>query len=137
MKQLYHAALGWLVVGLVAGVVYREATRWLGFTGTTKLSLLHVHTLVLGTLFLLVALLLEKQFQLTRSRHFKRFFWIYNTGLILTIGLMALIGTQQLLGNPRISGMVAGISGIGHILLTIGFGFFFAALGERLKKAVS
>lgn len=135
MKQLYNAALGWLIVGLVAGVVYREATRWLDFTGATKLSLLHVHTLVLGTLFFLIVLLLEKQFQLTKSRHFMRFFWTYNAGLVVTIGLMALIGTQQLLGNSHISGMVAGISGVGHILLTLGFGFFFAALGERLKKA--
>lgn len=135
MRRLYQASLFYLIVGLVAGVIYREATRWLAFTGTTKLSLLHAHTLVLGMLFFLIILLLEKQFQLTKSRHFKRFFWTYNAGLVVTIGLMAFIGTQQLLGNPHISGMVAGISGLGHILLAVGFGFFFAALGERVKKA--
>lgn len=135
MRRLYQASLFYLIVGLVAGVIYREATRWLAFTGTTKLSLLHAHTLVLGMLFFLIILLLEKQFQLTKSRHFKRFFWTYNAGLVVTIGLMAFIGTQQLLGNPHISGMVAGISGLGHILLAVGLGFFFAALGERVKKA--
>ncbi|MDO4712299.1 MAG: DUF2871 domain-containing protein [Candidatus Saccharibacteria bacterium] len=135
MRRLYQASLFYLIVGLVAGVIYREVTRWLAFTGTTKLSLLHAHTLVLGMLFFLIALLLEKQFQLTKSRHFKRFFWTYNAGLVVTIGLMAFIGTQQLLGNPHISGMVAGISGLGHILLAVGLGFFFAALGERVKKA--
>lgn len=135
MRRLYQASLFYLIVGLVAGVIYREATRWLAFTGTTKLSLLHAHTLVLGMLFFLIVLLLEKQFQFTKSRHFKRFFWTYNAGLVVTIGLMAFIGTQQLLGNPHISGMVAGISGLGHILLAVGLGFFFAALGERVKKA--
>lgn len=135
MKRLYQASLFYLIVGLAAGVIYREATRWLAFTGTTKLSLLHAHTLVLGMLFFLIALLLEKQFQLTKSRHFKRFFWTYNAGLVVTIGLMAFIGTQQLLGNAQASGMIAGISGLGHTLLAVGLGFFFAALGERVKKA--
>lgn len=134
MKRLYYTSLTYLVIGLGAGVVYREATRWLDFTSTTKLSLLHTHTLTLGMLFFLVALLLEKQWQLSRSRWFGRFFWLYNSGLMLTLGMMAYIGAQQLTGPYQPSGMIAGISGIGHILLAAGLGCFFASLSERLRK---
>ncbi|MDO4780981.1 MAG: DUF2871 domain-containing protein [Candidatus Saccharibacteria bacterium] len=134
MKRLYYTSLTYLVIGLSAGVVYREATRWMDFTGTTKLSLLHVHTLTLGMLFFLIVLLLEKQWRLSRSRWFHKFFWLYNSGLLLTLSIMAYIGTQQLAGPYQPTGMIAGMSGIGHILLAAGLGCFFASLGERLRK---
>lgn len=133
MKKLYNAALVYLILGLSAGVVYREVTRWMEFDGVTRLSLLHTHLLTLGVLVFLIALILEKQFALSRTKWFNLFYWHYNAGLMLTIALMTYIGVQQMNGDYSPSGMIAGISGIGHILLAAGFGFLFAALHNRLQ----
>lgn len=133
MKKLYNAALIYLILGLSAGVVYREVTRWLEFEGTTRLSLLHTHLLTLGVLVFLIVLMLEKQFELSKTKWFNLFYWHYNAGLVLTVSMMVYIGTQQLDGGYTASGMIAGISGLGHMLLAAGFGFLFAALGSRLN----
>lgn len=135
MKKLYNAALIYLILGLSAGVVYREVTRWLEFEGTTRLSLLHTHLLTLGVLVFLIVLMLEKQFSLSQTKWFKLFYWHYNAGLVLTASLMVYIGWQQIQssGDYVASGMVAGISGLGHMLLAAGLGFLFAALGSRLN----
>lgn len=133
MKKLYNAALVYLIFGLSAGVVYREVTRWLEFDGVTRLSLLHTHILTLGVLVFLIVLILEKQFELSKTKWFNLFYWHYNAGLVLTVAMMVCIGTQQLNGDYTTSGMVAGISGLGHMLLAAGFGFLFAALGKQLQ----
>ena len=135
MKQLYNSALFYLVLGLTSGVVYREITRWMEYEGATRLSVLHAHLLVLGVIVFLIALILEKQFQLSQTKWFKLFFWHYHAGLIVTVALMVYIGVQQVQtgGDYVVPGMVAGISGLGHMILAAGFGFLFAALNNRLK----
>lgn len=135
MKRIYYTALSYMILGLGMGVIYREVTRFFDFTGTTKLSLLHTHTLVLGMLFFLLVLLLEAQFTLSKTKQFRLFYWHYNVGLLLTLVMMTYIGLQQLGGNYQTSGMVAGLSGVGHILLAVGLGFFFAALGKQALPA--
>jgi hypothetical protein len=47
---LFRLAAGWTMMGLASGLAYRELTRSAGFTGFTQLSVVHTHTLVLGTL---------------------------------------------------------------------------------------
>lgn len=132
MKRIYYTALSYMILGLGLGVMYREITRFFDVTNTTKLSLLHTYTLVLGMLFFLLVLLLEAQFTLSSTKQFKLFYWHYNAGLLLTLVMMAYIGLQQLGGAYQASGMVAGLSGVGHILLAVGLGFFFAALGKQV-----
>ncbi|MEO7904723.1 MAG: DUF2871 domain-containing protein [Candidatus Saccharimonadales bacterium] len=131
MKKLYNAALFYLVTGLLSGLFYREYTRGIDFNGFTQLSVLHTHLLTLGMLFFLIIIVMEKVFTLSDSKWFKLFFWHYNAGLILTAGMMVVHGIMAINGGES-SGMTAGISGLGHILLTAGLIFLFAALKQRL-----
>ena len=133
MKRLYNSAALYLLLGLTSGVFYREFVRWSEFEGTTRLSVLHVHLLALGVLVFLIVLLLEKQFRLSESKWFNLFFWHYHAGLLLTVAMMVYIGVSQVQGSYVESGMIAGISGLGHILLTAGFVMLFVALNQRLK----
>jgi cbb3-type cytochrome oxidase subunit 1 len=82
-------------------------------------------------LFFLIVLVLEKQFTLTSGKLFDAFFWVYNAGLALTIGMMLVRGTMTVLGHqPRAA--LDGISGLGHIVITLGLIFFFVNLGKCL-----
>lgn len=136
MKKLYYSALIYMILGLAGGLFYREYGRGFDFDGFTQLSVLHTHLLALGMLFFLIVLLLEKAFMLSQTKWFNLFFWHYNAGLILTAGMMVVNGVITLNGGES-NGMTAGISGLGHILLTAGLIFLFVALKQRLPKTSS
>ena len=68
MIRLYYSAALYTVLGLVAGLYYRELTKAQDFVGDTQLSVVHTHLLALGMLFFLVMLALEKAFTLSDSR---------------------------------------------------------------------
>lgn len=132
MKKLYYSAVVYTVLGLFAGLFYRELTKAQDFTGDTQLSVLHTHLLTLGTLFSLIAIALEKVLHLSSGRFFNAFFWTYHGGLILTTGIMTAHGTLTVLGKttrPAISGP----AGLGHILLALGLVFFFLCLHNRVR----
>lgn len=131
MRKLAQTSLIYMIAGLVFGVYYREFTKFTAFSGKTQLSVLHTHTLVLGMLFFLIVLLLEKNFKLSEQKHFQKFYLFFNTGLVITIGMLLLHGTLTVLGYPD-SAAISGIAGIGHLLLTIGLGFFFHSLLKAL-----
>lgn len=135
MRRLFLAATVYLFLGLASGLFYREFTKANGFTaadGFTQLSVVHTHLLTLGVLVLLIVLLLEKVFELSKSRAFGWFFWIYNLGLVVTAAGMVVNGTFTVLGVET-SKALAGISGSGHILLTAALILLFVALGTRLR----
>ncbi|MGM0213533.1 DUF2871 domain-containing protein [Enterococcus sp. AZ109] len=134
MQKLARTSLVYLIVGLVFGVYYREFTKFTGFNGKTQLAVLHTHTLVLGMLFFLLVLLLEKNFSLSQQKHFNKFFLFFNLGLIITLAMLLVHGTLTVLGHPD-SAAISGIAGMGHILLTIGLGFFFHCLLKSLPSA--
>lgn len=62
MIRLYYSAALYTVLGLAAGLYYRELTRAQDFVGDTQLSVVHTHLLAFGMLFFLVILALEKAF---------------------------------------------------------------------------
>ena len=62
MKQYMNAALLYAILAMVGGVIYREFTKFQGFTGKTTLSVVHTHYFLLGMVFFLMLLLLEKNF---------------------------------------------------------------------------
>lgn len=68
MKALYRAAIFYLVLGLVAGLFYREFTKLQDFPEGeyTQLSVAHTHLLALGFMLFLIFLALEKVFALSR-----------------------------------------------------------------------
>lgn len=135
IKKLYYAALTYMILALAAGVYYREVTKMTGFTGDTMLlSILHTHLFVLGMFFFLIVILLEKAFVLSKSKLFNAFFWVYNLGVAWTIGMMAVHGTMTVM-KISVGDAVAGIAGMGHIILSIGLILFFICLKERLADS--
>lgn len=133
MKKLYYAALLYMIIGLAGGLFYRIYTMDLEFDGFTQLSVVHTHLLTLGMIFFLIVMVLEKAFQLSQSKWFNLFFWHYNAGLLLTAGMMTVHGIITLNGGDS-SPMTAGISGLGHIIISAGLVFLFVALYKRLTE---
>ncbi|WP_248959694.1 DUF2871 domain-containing protein [Sphaerisporangium perillae] len=131
MKKLYYAAHIYMILGVVSGLYYRELTKFNDFTGDNQLGVVHTHLLVLGMLFYLVVLALEKLFTLSASNLFNWSFWVYNAGLALTVLMMIIHGTQTVLG-AKTSAAISGIAGLGHIVLTVGLILFFINLGKRI-----
>ena len=121
MKKIYIASLTYMVAGLVSGLFYREFTKANDFTGGSQLSLVHTHLLAL-----------DKLFNLSGLRMFTVFFWVYNTGLVLTAAMMVLGGIFAVQGVTP-SAAIAGISGLGHIGLTAGLVLLFITLGQRVS----
>ena len=61
MKRYMNTALLYAVFAMAGGVFYREFTKFNGFTGKTTLSVVHTHYFLLGMVFFLLLLLLEKK----------------------------------------------------------------------------
>jgi nitric oxide reductase large subunit len=134
VKKILYVAHTYMIVGVLSGLAYREITKVKDFTGDTQLSVVHTHLLALGMLFFLIVLALEKLFQLTANRKlFSWFFWIYNAGLVLTVTMMTIHGTQTVLGH-EFPEALAGVAGLGHILLTVGLVLLFINLGKQIPK---
>lgn len=135
LRPLFVSAAVWTGLGLASGLFYREFTRQNAFKGFTQLALAHTHALALGTLVLLIALALTKVFVLD-DRGVGRFLAVYNTGLALTFGMLNVKGVLQVLGAPFAdSPALAGVSGLGHMILTGAFVYVFVLLGRGVRAS--
>lgn len=136
MRKLFYAAFAYMVLGVASGFFYREFTKANHVTDATftQLSVVHTHLLVLGFVVLLIVLVLEKVFTLSKSPLFSWFFWVYNVGLLVTAAMMVVHGMQSVVGAET-SAAISGIAGLGHILLTAGMVLLFLALGSRVTAA--
>lgn len=65
MKRYSNTALVYAILAMVGGVFYREFTKFNGFTARTTLSMVHTHYFLLGMVFFLLLLVLEKNFSFT------------------------------------------------------------------------
>ena len=121
MKRYMNLSLVYAVLAMVGGVFYREFTKFNGFTGKTTLGVVHPHYFLLGMVFFLLLLLLEKNFGFTGPKT-GRVLIAYQVGLNLTTVMLVVRGVTQVLGTSLSSGMTAAISGmagIGHIILGV------------------
>lgn len=121
MKKYYLSSIVYALLALVGGVFYREFTKGFSFTGQTTLSVVHVHYFVLGTIFFLVMLLLEKSFSFTNKK-INIAFNLYHVGLNLTCIMFLVRGILQVTNQTLTTGidaMVSGFAGIGHIILGV------------------
>lgn len=87
-------------------------------------------------MFLIVALFFTK-FNLDEDPKFKRFTLFYNLGLISTLLMLTVRGTTQVLGMELSKGLnasISGVSGIAHILLTVGIMYLFSVLKRAADK---
>ena len=135
MKRYVDTALLYAILAMVGGVFYREFTKFNGFAGKTTLSVVHTHFFLLGTVFFLLLLLLEKSFSFTGAKT-GRVLVAYHIGLILTGVMFVVRGVTQVLGIALSSGMsaaISGVAGIGHILL----GVSLVLLLLQIRRSVS
>ena len=135
MKRYMNAALVYSLLAMAGGVFYREFTKFNGFAGKTTLSVVHTHYFLLGMVFFLLLLLLEKNFSFTGPKT-GRVLAVYHTGLNLTAVMFLVRGVLQVLGTPLSAGATAaisGVAGIGHILL----GVSLVLVLLQLRRAVA
>src|SRR5699024_6309696 len=133
MKKIFNAAFAYMIIGVLAGLFYREFTKANVFPEGqfTQLAVVHTHLLTLGFIGLLLVLALEKMFGLSGTKLFSWFFITYNAGLVLTAGLLVRPGSLTVLGQES-NAMIAGIAGLGHIALSVSLVLFFLALRKRV-----
>ncbi len=134
MKRYINTALLYAVFAMAGGVFYREFTKFNGFTGKTALSVVHTHYFLLGVVFFLLLLLLEKSFSFTGAKT-GRVLVTYHIGLNLTAVMFVLRGIVQVRGIALSTGMnaaISGVAGIGHILL----GVSMLLLLVQIKRSV-
>lgn len=130
MKKLYYTAFFYAILGLVAGVFYREVTKHSDFTGDTILVALHTHILALGFLFFLILLVLSKLFLLHESKSFTAGYFVYNAGMLITLGAMTARGLLQMNGTDI--EFLPHIAGLGHTLIGAGFIWFMILLRKKV-----
>lgn len=121
MKRYANTALLYAILAMVGGVFYREFTKFNGFTAKTTLSVVHTHYFLMGMVFFLLLLMLEKAFSFTGAKT-GRVLALYHVGLNLTAVMLVVRGVFQVLGTSLSAGMnaaISGIAGIGHILLGV------------------
>ena len=136
MTKLVNGAFIYLFTGLFMGAFYREFTKYMGFQGDTMLSVVHTHLIMLGCIVMLLLLILEKNFHLSRCKHYKKAMIFYNIGVIMTTAMMIVRGILTVL-QVELGGMthaISGIAGLGHIVITIGFIFIFIVMKQSVAR---
>jgi len=135
MKKIINAAFIYAILGLIAGIFTREFHRYLGYSGDSMLTVLHTHLLVLGMMFMLIAALFYKQYNLSGDKKFKMFFIMYNVGLPAMIIMMLVRGVTQSMGTTLSRGVdfsIAGIAGLSHIIMAGAIIHFFLAIKNKV-----
>lgn len=133
MKRYANAALAYALLAMAGGVFYREFTKFNGFTGKTTLSVVHTHYFLLGMVFFLLLLLLEKSLHFSGEKT-GRTIALYHVGLNVTAAALVVRGVAQALSLPLSRGLdasISGVGGIGHLLL----GLSLVLLLLRIRKA--
>ena len=137
MNRYIKVSIYYAILGLTAGVFYREFTKFNGVAGGTSLAFIHVHTLILGMMFFLILSLFEDKFHMSTFKEFKIFNIFYNAGLMTTIAMFLVRGITEVLGSDISRGLdksLNGIAGLGHISLTIGLITMLLILNKASKK---
>lgn len=135
MKRYINSALLYTILAIVGGVFYREFTKFSGFTAKTTLSVVHTHYFLLGMVFFLLLVVLEKNLSFTGAKT-GRVLLTYHIGLNLTAVMLVVRGVAQVVGDELSRGAdaaISGIAGIGHILL----GVSLVLLLLQIRRSVS
>ncbi|MCI8886889.1 MAG: DUF2871 domain-containing protein [Hungatella sp.] len=132
-KRYANLALTYAVIAMIAGVFYREFTKFSHFTGKTNLSVMHTHYFLLGMFFFLMLMLCEKVLSFS-GQGTKKVLIAYQTGLNITgLGLLAR-GLTQVWGTELSRGMdasISGVAGIGHIITGVSMVLFLLSIKKK------
>ena len=135
MKRYMSSAQLYAIQAMIGGVFYREFTKFNGFTARTTLSVVHTHYFLLGLVFFLLLVVLEKNLSFTEAKT-GRVLAVYHIGLNLTAVMLVVRGVTQVMGADLSKGVdaaISGMAGIGHILL----GVSLVLLLLQIKRSVS
>lgn len=138
MKKYIITSCVYMAIGLAFGVFFREFTKFFEYTGATALGKLHLHSLVLGTVFFLLVALFESKLGLRKSKLERWFFAVYNAGMGVFLCMLLVRGVLQVSGadlSSGANGAISGVAGIGHALLAAGLVLFFVMLLKNCKAA--
>lgn len=113
------------------GIFSREFTKLNNFSGYTVLKSVHTHTLVLGFLFFIIVLLLEKNFTISNNKSFNKWIVLYNLGLLYLIITLSIRGILQVIGSDFVG--LSHIAGLGHAILGVSLVWFLAIVNKELK----
>ena len=130
MKKYTNYAFSYAVLAMIAGVFYREFTKYNGFVGKTSLGVAHVHLFVLGTILILVLGLYCSKTDLESQKQFKTFWRLYNLALPFMVIMFIVRGVVQVLGVELAKGpnaAISGIAGISHIMMGVSIVLLFLA----------
>lgn len=137
MKKSINTAFIYSIIAMVFGVFYREFTKYLNFTGNTKLSVMHTHSFTLGMFMFLIVGLFIKNLNIDKTKEYKRFFKVYNLGLIITLATLFTRGMTEVLNkdiSKAVDASISGIAGIGHLLLGLGIIFLFLGIKKSIPE---
>lgn len=130
MKRLMNASIVYGVLALVGGVFYREFTKLNGFTGFTTLSVVYTHYLILGMVFFLLLVLVEKNYSFINDK--VRKYLLYHIGLNLTVVMLVIRGVVQVL-SLNVSSAV--LYGIAHLILGISMVLVLISIRNCIKDS--
>lgn len=131
MKKLINISFIYFILSMIAGVFFREFTKFFNFTEKTTLSVLHSHILILGTFLFLILALFTINTNLLEQKKFKTFLKIYNISLPFMIIVMLIRGIIQVINKnipSAINASISGFAGISHILMLVSFVILFISL---------
>ena len=130
MKRLFNLSFFYLILGLALGVFFREFTKLNDFSGATTLNVAHTHTLVLGFIFFLVIVILEKVFTISNIKYFIIWLITYNIGLLSLISTLVARGILEIL-NKDFAGLPH-IAGTSHAILGLSLIWFMIILKKSI-----
>ena len=138
MQKLFNSAFIYLLAALASGVLWREVTKILDISEPTALSTVHTHLFSLGFMMFLLFILLEKNFHVSEAPKFNLFFILYHIGVVLSTVFMLVRGMTSVLvinGTMEmasgLNGAISGMSGLGHIILTVALVIYMFLLKEK------
>ena len=131
MLKYFKISSFFLLFGLVMGIFSIEFTKLNNFSGYTVLKSVHTHTLVLGFLFFIIVLLLEKNFTISNNKSFNKWIVLYNLGLLYLIITLSIRGILQVIGSDFVG--LSHIAGLGHAILGVSLVWFLAIVNKELK----
>ena len=118
---------------MLSGLLYSEMSKGENFSGYSQLNVTHTHLLVLGTIMFLIFMVIEYQLKLTKnSKLFNSFFYLFHLGILVTVAMQYVNGIATIKGFS-VSPAIAGIAGLGHIMISIAFILFFVLLNKRIN----
>lgn len=131
MKKYINTAFAYGVAALICGVIYREVTKFYGFTGKTTLAFMHLHLFVLGMIMFLILALFAQLTDIEKQKAFQRFIKFYHVSLPFMVLMFFVRGMLQVAETDvtkGVSAAISGLSGVSHILMAVAFLLLFAAL---------